>query len=153
MKFTDFNRIPGFTRALRPVINRQMAAEIERAHDRMVSNWNKGRDAKGRPWEPLSPETVRQKGHSQILIEEGDMIGSTDHGWSNRSMQGYIAVDDEKAAVHEFGLPDMNIPARPMVGPAGDLVDDEMDGIVGSAIDSAYRRSLASGAVRSVFEG
>lgn len=102
-----------------------------------------GRDALGRPWAPLQPETISRKGNSRILIEENDLRES----WQYR-MTGVASAtvfsDDPKAWYHELGVPGNNLPARPMLAPAvalaeQDLLTTSLDTVLGDALDNAGR--------------
>lgn len=82
------------------------------------SGFDTGHDALGRPWTPLQPETIRRKGHSQILVEHGTMRESQYNTVNSSTNSSQIGFTDGKIRYHEFGAPDVNLPARPVLQPA-----------------------------------
>lgn len=96
--------------------------------------FTQGRDALGRPWAQLAPETIRAKGHDRILIDSGDLSQS---GFVQRSPTGsvYLGFSSGLAPIHEYGT--RTIPRRPILAPA--LTDLE-----GGALVRAIRDEVAS---------
>lgn len=74
-------------------------------HERQVDPW-------GNRWRPLSPYTVRKKGHATILYDTGRLLRS--YHWR---LEGNNAVrfgtDVPYAAVHQFGT--KRVPRRPIL--------------------------------------
>lgn len=88
----------------------------------------------GTPWKPLSPVTIRQKGHDTILVETGDMrdSGFVDEG----DDEVRVGFSDWKVPIHEFGTED--IPARPIVGPMRtDLRHDRLSDTVAESVEES----------------
>jgi len=80
----------------------------------------------GRDWPPLKEATIKRKGSSKPLIDHGDLLNSV----VCKMITGYmffvgvprnVKKKNKKmvniAAVHEYGAPDQNIPARPFIEP------------------------------------
>lgn len=94
-------------------------------------------DSSGRQWKPLSPSTIKKKGHSLILWETGRLAGSlTGAGGGDQiaatSHRGLkFGTRDEKAPFHQEGTAKM--PARPPVG----LTEETLDKITESIADAA----------------
>ena len=96
-----------------------------------------GRDALGRRWAGLSPETVRSKGHDRILIDSGNLSEST---FVKVTATGTVilGLSDSKAAIHEYGT--RTIPRRPILGPAlTDMKDGGLSKEIGDEIKNALR--------------
>ena len=90
----------------------------------------------GAAWEPLSPFTIKRKGHDRMLDDKGDMRENitidSDHesstiGTNSLSEDGY-----PYPAVQHFGTDDGRVPARPFLpfDEDGDLMPMASDGIV-----------------------
>lgn len=110
--------------------------------ERVREAWDQGKDALGRAWAELSPETIAKKGFDRKLFEKGDMRAST---YANRTgpLSAAAGVADEKARLHEFGVPENNVPARPMLGPAVQWA--ERDGLVEDAADDLFGNVVLRG--------
>lgn len=147
----NWNKLPSFIPLFRIALKNNLEEATEQTHDRMVRNWEKGMDATGKPWTPLSPTTVRRKGHSDPLIETETMIDSTGYEVSNDNLTAAIYVDDPKIAIHEDGTE--RIPARPVLKPASRYMEQEMGTMVGNAVDEAYVQSTKSGGLSMIVEG
>lgn len=123
--FEDTNHIPGMMLAVKLAIADGLR-ELERdTLEQIDQGFEQGTDAMGRPWAPLSPRTIEQKGHGDILIETGEM---------REAFYGDLDVDDDvleigntnwKLPIHEFGNWDDNVPARPVLRPAADWVETQ----------------------------
>lgn len=95
-------------------------------------------DPNGSPWAPLAPVTVKNKGHSIILIETTEMFKSV----TNRKHSGHVetitpdslswGTDDPKAVFHKEGTSRM--PQRPFVGWSEASVDSACDVIADAAV-------------------
>lgn len=75
----------------------------------------------GKPWAPLAPATVKgkeKKGYARILQNTGALRNSF-LPFSDADVAGVGARSVKKHAdistVHEYGAPERNIPARPML--------------------------------------
>lgn len=141
----DRNGFPGFIAAFRPFLGKRIEAAGKETYDKMIDEWESGRDVKGRPWEPLAASTIESKGGDTPLIETRQMIDSTSFEANERNLQVGIEIDSEYAAVHEFGAPDQGIPARPILQPAADVMAQNMHPAVASAIDKAYGSAGSAG--------
>lgn len=98
-----------------------------------------GQDALGRPWEPLQPETIAETG-PDILIDEGDFRESWDYAVDSSSNRLRVGTDSELAKYHEWGVPENNLPARPVLMPAlllaeQELLTESLDDLVGEKFD------------------
>ncbi|MFC5973802.1 phage virion morphogenesis protein [Halomarina salina] len=118
----DENRIPAVRAALRAAegsIAESIATDV---NETVRENWSAGKNALGGAWAPNAPETIRQKGGSTPLIDTGETreaMGVSAEGDTAR----VGPTTDEAAkliAIHEHGVPEQNIPARPVIGPAGE---------------------------------
>lgn len=93
-----------------------------------------GTDALGRPWEPLSAETIRRKGHDTILVDRGDLRQS--FGVTREGNRVYLHSDSPIIGYHEWGT--RTIPRRPILGPArADLKESTLPEVIGSEIRNA----------------
>ncbi|WP_114576709.1 hypothetical protein [Saliphagus sp. LR7] len=89
------------------------AAQAEK--ENVEKNWDKNRDALGRPWKELSPITILNKGHASILEESGDMRGAN---FVRRTGPFSVVLgnSDSKIGIHEMGTE--TVPQRPVIQPA-----------------------------------
>ena len=91
-------------------------------HRRVLEGFERQRDPWGRPWEPLSPETVRRKGSSRILEDTGRLRQSI--AWRTLGRDAVVVgTNVEYAPVHQFGSDERHIPARPFLPLAEEGVD------------------------------
>lgn len=103
----------------------------------------------GEPWEPLSDRTLKRRRDQgregvSILRDWGVLLGSLSYQANYQGVDIRIGADDRPAAVHQFGSPEQNIPARPFLPVrAGDRVDlpaewmTELLGVLASALEDA----------------
>lgn len=98
-----------------------MAAVHELTLAKVLSNWESGQDAMGNAWEPLKQETILKKGHDRILIDSGELKAdvAAQSYFDEETLTSVIQTDKVYGPVHEFGVPERGIPARPFLGPAG----------------------------------
>jgi phage gpG-like protein len=89
-------------------------------------------DAEGalnKPWKSLSPKYAAwkaKKGYDQhILRLSGHLRDSYDIGFDNDSAT--VGTDLVYAEFHEKGLPERNLPARPMLPPKAVALQDSID--------------------------
>ncbi len=99
-------------------------------------------EEQGPNWAALSPAYAKRKaamGNEQILITTGQLMGSISTSYPSYD-QGFVGIQrgvmhkDTKgyaemvniAAVHEFGSPTRNIPARPFFAPAEKKTSDDV---------------------------
>ena len=92
----------------------EQAGEEELA--RIDRGFSRGSDALGRPWHPLSRETIRQKGHDQILVDSGQMRESFGMSVDRDRQEVRIGAGSDLVPIHEFGTE--TIPRRPILRPA-----------------------------------
>ena len=130
-----FNLMPNLIRNLRPMASRELDRHASDVYDHMIRSWERGEDSLGEAWTPLAPSTVARKGHSDPLIETGDMMDSAGYDIDRRNMTAEIYIDDPKAAAHEFGLE--HIPKRPILDPTATYMEREVENHMGRAIDMA----------------
>lgn len=91
-------------------------------HRRVIENFERQSDPWGRPWEPLSPETVARKGSSRILEDTGGLRQSI--AWRLVGSEAVaVGTNLEYAPVHQFGAKRKNIPERPFLPVAETGVD------------------------------
>jgi len=113
---------------------------MEALHDttlsRVMRNWYSGTDAMGNSWPQLAAATVDAKGSSQILTDSGGLKANVkaESEYRKKTRTSVITSTLPYAAVHEFGLAEQGIPARPFLGPAAEfamskltLISDELD--------------------------
>lgn len=80
-----------------------------------------GKGPDGNAWEGLQPATRRRKRNPRILVERGDLLNSIAFEAGSDFVQ-IVAGPTQYAATHQFGRPEVNIPARPYLG----LSDDDL---------------------------
>lgn len=97
--------------------------------------FNQGEDALGDPWEELSDATIEKKGHSKKLIEEGDLQDSFGYSFDSAETEAIIGTNDPKAQYHEFGVPENNLPARPILRPAALWLEKNYDSEMGDILE------------------
>lgn len=69
----------------------------------------------GKPWAPLSPDTIKYKKRPDRILTESSILADTlRYQVSNNSMQ--LGTHLEYAATHQFGRDEANIEARPFLG-------------------------------------
>lgn len=114
---------------------KKIANETEEQID---EGFDTGHDALGKPWKPLAPSTIRKKGHSQILVDSGHMRESlySDTNFAGNSAQ--VGFTDGTIRFHEFGVPENNLPARPVLGPAVTYASNITDWKMKSAFDDTF---------------
>ena len=109
----------------------------------LLCNSHKGffdaeQDPNGNGWVPLSPVTIRRKGHAAILIDTDDMRTSV----INRSSVSHVerfdtlgmewGTNDKKGPFHQFGT--MLIPQRQFVGWDDETINSAVDLIADDAV-------------------
>lgn len=143
MSVVDENNIPELIDVLGPAAADAVSETAHDAFQEQQSNWESGRDATGLPWVPLSPETIRRKGGTRILIDTGqmkdDMAVSVDRGEKTARIGPTSDRSAELLSYHEFGVPENNLPARPVLRPTHDraetIAGDAFEDTLGDAID------------------
>lgn len=110
---------------------------VQAAHDELEAAeeaYDKEETVLGTPWKPLSPVTIRKKGHDTILVEEGDM---RDSGFVEEGDDVVkVGFSDWKVPIHEYGTED--IPPRPIVGPMRtDLRHDRLSEAVAESVEES----------------
>lgn len=150
--FKDVDRLTPFIAAFRPILAKQMDKQVEQAYDQMIKNWEQGSDAKGRPWEPNAESTLDQKPGSTPLIETRQMIESAKYEMNRKDLTATITIDDEEGKVlaHEYGVPDMGIPKRPILEPTKDVIEEDAGHIMKRAFDKTWARAAVTGTAMNV---
>lgn len=151
----DFDRLTPFIAAFRPFLTRQVDETAKEAYDEMIKNWEQGANAKGKPWEPLAPSTIQQKGHATPLIETRQMINSASYDFDKGELAATISIEDEEGKVltHEYGAPDQGIPPRPILAPTRDLIEENADQMLKDAFDRTWASAAVSGTALSLGYG
>lgn len=110
----------------------------EEAVDQTVNNMFRGRDAMGRPWEPLENDD------GTPLVDTGTLLGSVDtDSYTNLSVPaGVFTSSVDYAPYHEFGAPDAGIPSRPFLAPALQYADDISPDVFARTVDPKVDRAL-----------
>jgi phage gpG-like protein len=109
----------------REPINRRVAVQFQ---SWVFRNFDQSGGLRDVPWVPLSPRTQRQKARlgfsPKPLFRTGNLrnsfLGFSDNDTMGVGARASFGVD--YAEVHEFGAPDRNIPARPMLPPQGEAL-------------------------------
>ena len=144
MVVTDENHLDDLIDELPDAAADTVAVAARDAYGTQQENWEQGRTVMGTPWVPLSPETIRQKGGTRILIDSGEMKDdygvAIDRGTATAKIGPTSQRAAELGAYHEFGVPENNLPARPIQEPTARYlsgqIDDVADRELGEAIDS-----------------
>jgi len=113
--------------AINTATNRGLQNLTNDITEEIDEGFDTGHDALGRPWTPLSPTTIRKKGHSQILVEGGTMRASLFSEVNKQEKEAEIGFKDGKIRFHEFGAPSVNLPARPVLSPAATYGEEVAD--------------------------
>lgn len=147
VSFKDIDRLSPFIKAFRPMLAKQLDSHVEQVYNEMVNNWESGRDAQGRPWEPNAPSTLEQKEGSTPLIETRQMIENSGYETDGSSLQAEIYIEDDpgKVLAHENGIPEQGIPARPILGPTQALLAEEGTSLIRQAFDRGYAQASRNG--------
>lgn len=114
----DKNRIPRAIAVLAAAEHLMLGYMGRRIVERIDEGFDRGTDALGRPWQPLAPETIRRKGHAQILVDSGDMRRSIDYQVDRGEGKLEVTSDSPLLPYHEFGVPEEGLPRRPVMEPA-----------------------------------
>ncbi|ALG69420.2 phage virion morphogenesis protein [Beggiatoa leptomitoformis] len=78
----------------------------------------------GTRWQQWSKRYARtRKPEHSLLIDTGDLLKSIHNGVINTA-EAFVATDSVYGAVHQFGNPKKNIPARPFFGLSEDNKND-----------------------------
>lgn len=133
----DDNNIPAAIAGLQLATDRAVEEVAQEMVSKIDEGFDSGQDALGRPWAPLQPETIAQTG-PDILIDEGDLRESIEYEMVGTA-HARVKSEDSKAVYHEFGVPENNLPARPIFAPAAeyanrDLIETSFDTVVNRAL-------------------
>lgn len=112
-------------------LGKAMVEEIDKGFD-------KGQDAMGNKWAPLSASTIARGGNSTILVQDGTLRDSFNYHVDNKDLKVTVGSSDPKVIYHEYGTKD--IPKRPIMGPAATWAHEKLitpmgKETIGSAID------------------
>jgi phage gpG-like protein len=93
------------------------------------------------PWAALKERTIKKKGFDTVLIESNYMrssllfTGAPDHVEDIEERYLTWGTSDPKAAIHQDGAPQKNIPARPFVGLNDAPIDQITDLIADETVE------------------
>ena len=106
------------------------------------SNMRAGKDALGREWAPIKPESLRSRqvrtDDARPLVDTGDLradIMSTSEV-NVQELYAIIGSSLDYAEVHELGAPEAGIPRRPIFAPAAKYAERRAPDILGAEIDT-----------------
>lgn len=110
---------------------RDTLEEIERVleRDAFGANFALSAAADGTPWAPHAPSTVARYGKHPLLILSGDLFLSVTSNFGahhisridGRTLE--TGTDLVYAAVHQYGWPERNIPARPYLDASAEVLE------------------------------
>jgi hypothetical protein len=117
----DENSIPDLIDGLSKAAGEAVAETARDGYEQQQENWSQGKDATGDPWQPLSPTTIEQKGNDRILVDTGRMKSKIELAIDRDANLAAIGPttkrSEELLALHEYGVPEQNLPARPVMRP------------------------------------
>ncbi len=134
----DQNNIPDAITAIVDGLDAGMLNLHNDVLNAVLRNWESGADAMGNSWAPLAEGTIRSGGSDDILVESGDLrenVERTSH-YDARNTASIIGTTSPVAGIHEFGLPEQGIPARPFISPAARYAEQNFEQFVDSEIDT-----------------
>lgn len=135
----------------REAFNEGLPAGLAELHqfvlDTTATNMTNGQDALGRTWPLVEPETLASRrtrtDDPRALLDTGewraDLIATSEFDAS--TLTAIIGTTKEFAHVHEFGEPELGIPRRPLIGPAGTLMERHAEEYIGEEIDVRLERA------------
>lgn len=142
----EFNHLPNLIDEIEAMPGQAAGSIARDTVEQMRENWTEGKDATGTPWQELAPATVAAKGDDSILYEEGDMfndLGMEVNRSAGRAKIGFTSEEStQKAELHEHGVPERNLPARPIIEPASRYAASQADDVVASEVLRAITRAL-----------
>lgn len=133
--FQDKNRIPSVIGAIEEGTAEGTKEIAKETVNQIEDGFDNGEDALGNQWEELSDATIRKKGHSQILIEDGELQSSFDYAYDPAETEAIVGTSDPKAQFHEFGVPENGVPARPILRPAAIWIEKNYETEMGDLLD------------------
>jgi phage gpG-like protein len=131
--------------AVRKAFDVGLADGLVEIHSEVLSavlgNMTEGKDALGRPWKPVKPETLRSRkvrtDDPRPLVDTGELradIASTSEV-NTRELTAVIGTTKAYGEVHELGAPEAGIPRRPIFRPAARYAARKAS-TIGVAIDT-----------------
>jgi phage gpG-like protein len=135
---TDDNRIPLAILGIKAAISEGMKEVHEETLDRVDKRWARGQDAMGNDWPPLDPSTIAMKGSTSILIDSGQLRSDVQRSsrYDSKTNTSIITSSLGYTGVHEYGMPERGIPARPFLQPAAEYADSQLADEIGGTIDT-----------------
>jgi len=137
----DENNFPEVKDALENGLQNGLLELHEETLDTLLSNMEDGKDALGREWEPIKPETLRSRevrtGSPSPLMDTGIFradINKTSGIDLNR-LTAVIGTGMQLGVIHELGAPEAGIPRRPIFAPAAAYAERRATDIIGREID------------------
>lgn len=140
----DIDRTDEVVRDIEDGLGEYVEAVYEATLKQILKNMASGKDAMGRSWTPLQPETVAAKGSSTPLVDEGDLMDSIERD-SYVDTKVPVAVFSSKlayAGTHEFGFPEQNIPPRPFLQPGVEYAASITEEVWQAEVDAAVQADL-----------
>lgn len=138
----DENNIPLAIVAIQGALEDGMKNLHEDILSQVLSNWEQGMDATGTPWAELADSTIEAKGGSDILVSSGELRNDVRQSsrYDSRTKSSIITSSLPYAGVHEFGMPEQGIPARPFLAPAAKYAQQQVESEIGARIDKELSR-------------
>ena len=142
----DENNIPEAILAIKSGLSDGMAELHNDTLSTVLFNWDSGADALGNPWAPLAESTI-QDGNGQPLIDSGDLRSDVEESshYEEDEMASVITSSLDYAGVHEFGLPEQGVPARPFLSPAAKYASQNFEEFVSEPMDTRLEAARIRG--------
>ena len=112
-----------------------------------LQNWREGKDALGRSWPAVEDETLQSRSvrtdDSRALVDTDDTRGSvqSESDINLNNLTAVIGSSKRHLLTHEFGWPERNIPARPVLRPAGTYARRNSVDMIGEEIDAELQNA------------
>lgn len=138
----DENNIPLAIVAIQGALEQGMEDLHKDTLNQVLTNWEQGMDATGTPWAELADSTIEAKGGADILVSSGELRNDVRQSsrYDSRTNSSIITSSLPFAGVHEFGMPEQGIPARPFLAPAAKYAEKQVESEVGAKIDRELTR-------------
>lgn len=107
-----------------------------------LNNWRAGKDALGRSWPTVEPETLASR---NVRTSDPRALVDTDETRASVQSDSELDLDGLQAVIgsskahlihHEFGAPEAGIPARPVLRPAATYAERQAVDTIGAEIDT-----------------
>ena len=112
-----------------------------------LQNWREGKDALGRRWPEVTEETLQSRSvrtsDPSALLDTDDTRGSvqSESDIDLDNLTAVIGSSKRHLVTHEFGWPEQNIPARPVLRPAGTYARRQSVEMIGEEIDAELQNA------------